>query len=180
MSGLVSPFGARHPSLLVFRLFTPARCLDSLPLSSSPLVRDFPLPNRRIGCLSFPSPRRLYRIKCVINRRKRRVLCPIGLRFLCFTVVGVFSSTLLPGFFGPESSVQPADLPRSVPFPFRVRLSRKGFMEHAAISCSRTGALPGVRHATSSYPVQLQLALVSGRISGLALPCLLVPLRAPI
>ena len=35
-------------------------------------------------------------------------------------VVRVFSSTLLPGFLGPESSVLHADLSSSAPFPFRV------------------------------------------------------------
>ena len=158
----------------------PIFCLGSPPLSSSPLVRDFPLSGRRSGCLGFPKPQSFHRIKCVFDRRKRRVLCPMELLNLCFPVVGVFSFTLLPGFIGPESSVLPADLPRSVPFPFRVRLSWIGFMEHEAISCSRTGALPGVRHATSSYPVQLQRASIYGRISGLALPRLLGPLRTPI
>jgi hypothetical protein len=37
----------------------------------------------------------------------------------CVSVVRVFSSTLLPGFTGPESSVLPVDLPSSAPFPFR-------------------------------------------------------------
>ena len=35
-------------------------------------------------------------------------------------IVRVFSSALLPGFSGPESSVLHADLPPSVPFPIRV------------------------------------------------------------
>ena len=37
----------------------------------------------------------------------------------CGSVVRVLSSTRLPGFTGPESSVLPVDLPSSAPFPFR-------------------------------------------------------------
>jgi hypothetical protein len=157
----------------------PVRCFDSLPLSSSPLVRDFPHPSQRSGCLGIPGPRRTHRVKCVINRPQASGSLFDGLVDLCFPVVGVLSSTLLPGFIGPESLVQPADLPRFAPFLFRGRLSQVGFMEHAAISCSRAGALPGVRHTTSSYLVQLQHALVYSRILGLAQPRLLGPRHTP-
>ncbi len=46
----------------------------------------------------------------------------------CGSVVRVFSSTRLPGFTGPESSVLPVDLPSSAPFPFRVRRYRVRFL----------------------------------------------------
>jgi hypothetical protein len=46
----------------------------------------------------------------------------------CVSVVRVFSSTLLPGFTGPESSVLPVDLPSSAPFPFRDHRSRVRFL----------------------------------------------------
>jgi len=43
-------------------------------------------------------------------------------------IVRVFSSALLPGFSGPESSVLHADLSSSAPFPIRVSPSRVRFM----------------------------------------------------
>jgi hypothetical protein len=46
----------------------------------------------------------------------------------CVSVVRVFSSTLLPGFTGPESSVLPVDLPSSAPFPLRGRRYRVWFL----------------------------------------------------
>ena len=61
-----------------------------------------------------------------IARRTRRVRCP---RFPCWAprllIVRVFSSTLLPGFFGPESSVLPVNLPPSVPPRFGVSSSSR-------------------------------------------------------
>jgi hypothetical protein len=39
-----------------------------------------------------------------------------------FPVLRVLSSTLLPGFIGPDSSVLPVDLPPSAPFPLQDRL----------------------------------------------------------
>ncbi len=86
---------------------------------------------------------------------------PSGLPFLtasrlsrrCVSVVRVFSSTRLPGFAGPESSVLPVDLPPSVPFPFRVRRYRVRFLRRLR---RRAGGLPGVRHTTSPYAVPLQ------------------------
>ena len=47
----------------------------------------------------------------------------------CGSVVRVFSSTRLPGFTGPESSVLPVDLPSSAPFPFRDRRYRVRFLQ---------------------------------------------------
>lgn len=94
-------------------------------------------------------------------------------------VVRVLSSALLPGFIGPESSVLPMDLPPSAPSPLRVRRSRFGFQSPvstdwitqcplsawvdapAESSGIEAVGLPGVRHVTSSYPVRLQLPLVS-------------------
>jgi hypothetical protein len=46
----------------------------------------------------------------------------------CVSVVRAFSSTLLPGFLGPESSVLPVDLPSSAPFPLRDRRYRVRFL----------------------------------------------------
>jgi len=46
----------------------------------------------------------------------------------CVSVVRVFSSTRLPGFTGPESSVLPVELPSSAPFPFRVCRYRVRFL----------------------------------------------------
>jgi len=48
----------------------------------------------------------------------------------CGSVVRVFSSTRLPGFTGPESSVLPVDLPSSAPFPLRGRRYRVRFLRH--------------------------------------------------
>ena len=55
---------------------------------------------------------------CTASRLSRR----------CASVVRVLSSTRLPGFKGPESSVLPVDLPSSAPFPFRVRRYRVCFL----------------------------------------------------
>ena len=73
---------------------------------------------------------------------------------LCVSVVRVLSSTLLPGFFGPESSVLSVDLPPFAPLlaagsPFASQFS-------TARERRRAGGLPGVRHTASPYPVQLQ------------------------
>lgn len=96
------------------------------------------------------------------------------------SVVGVLSSTLLPGFSGPELSVLFADLTRFAPLLFRDRLFQLGFMGPLASSGSRAVALPGVRRVASSYRIRLQYALSLHRISGLASSGLLVPRHAPI
>ena len=96
------------------------------------------------------------------------------------SVVGILSSTLLPGFTGPELSVLFADLTRFAPLLFRGRLSQLGFMGPWASSGSRAGALPGVRRVASSYRIRLQCALLLHRISGLASSGLLAPRHAPI
>jgi hypothetical protein len=71
--------------------------------------------------------------------------------FTSFLVLGVFSSTLLPGFIGPESSVLPVDLPPSAPCPASGSPSRFGFMRSSATSDPSTGGLHWVRH--TSLPV---------------------------
>lgn len=96
------------------------------------------------------------------------------------SVVGVLSSTLLPGFSGPELSVLFADLNRFAPLLFRGRLCQLGFMGPLASSGSRAIALPGVRRVASSYRIRLQYALSLHRISGLASSCLLAPRHVPI
>jgi hypothetical protein len=73
---------------------------------------------------------------CGFPQPKRVVLA-------CCGVVRVFSSTLLPGFSGPESSVLSADLPSSVPSPIRVSLSSVPF--YGPLYPARTGGLPRVR-----------------------------------
>ena len=96
-----------------------------------------------------------------------------------FPVVRVFSSALLPGFIGPESSVLPMDLPPSASSPLRGRRSRFGFQYRVSadwitqcplsvwVDAPTVGpdieaiGLPGVRHATSSYTVRLQLPSVT-------------------
>lgn len=87
----------------------------------SPLVHGFPCIDRRcrfirglISCVSKTSG------QLCVDRRKRRVLClPVSVTLDLSPVVRVLSSTLLPGFFGPESSVLPVNLPPSAPSPFR-------------------------------------------------------------
>ncbi len=96
-----------------------------------------------------------------------------------FPVVRVFSSALLPGFIGPESSVLPMDLPPSASSPLRGRRSRFGFQYRVSadwitqcplsvwVDAPTVGpdieaiGLPGVRHATPSYTVRLQLPSVT-------------------
>jgi hypothetical protein len=73
---------------------------------------------------------------------------------LCVSVVRVLSSTLLPGFLGPESSVLSVDLPPFAPIPAAGSPFASQFS--TARERRRAGGLPGVRHTTSPYPVQLQ------------------------
>ena len=102
-----------------------------------------------------------------------------GTSRLHFLVVRIFSSTPLPGFIGPESSVIPVDLPPSDPSPLRVLLIGIGFLTSIAALNVRPGGLPWVRRTTSPYPVQLHFGSVH-RILGLALPRLLDLLPAAI
>jgi hypothetical protein len=93
------------------------------------------------------------------------------LLFVCsFLVAKVLSSTLLPGFFGPGSSVLSVNLPPSAPSPPRDYPPRLGFMVTSATLITSAGGLPWVRRTTSPYPVQLHSGSVH-RIYGLAIPC---------
>jgi hypothetical protein len=94
------------------------------------------------------------------------------LRHCVFPVVRVLSSTLLPGFIGPESSVLSVNLPPSVPCPASGSPLRFGFMVPSATISTSTGRLPWVRNTASPYTVQLHHGSVH-RISGLALSRLL-------
>jgi hypothetical protein len=89
------------------------------------------------------------------------------LRHCVFPVVRVLSSTLLPGFIGPESSVLSVNLPPSVPCPASGSPIRFGFMVPMATLDTSTGRLPWVRRTTSPYAVQLHFGSVH-RILGLA------------
>jgi hypothetical protein len=90
---------------------------------------------------------------CVL-RRKRRVLCLVApSSFNPFPVARVLPSALLPGFFGPGSSVLPVNLPPSAPSAASgspLRLQFYGLYRH----CSR--ASPGKTHHLSiSRPASL-------------------------
>ena len=119
-------------------------------VSLSPLVHDFPCPNDATGTSR-----------------------------LLFLIVRVLSSTLLPGFIGPESSVLSVNLPPSDPYPLQVLLIGIGFLTSIAAFNVKPGGLPWVRRTTSPYPVQLHFGSVH-RILGLALPRLLDLLPAAI
>ena len=94
-------------------------------------------------------------------------------------VVRILSSTPLPGFIGPESSVLSVNLPPSGPYPLRGLLIRYGFLTPLTAFNVRPGGLPWVRRTASPYPVQLHFGSVH-RISGLALSRLLDLLPAAI
>jgi len=94
-----------------------------------------------------------------------------GMLISPFPIVRVFSSTLLPGFIGPESSVLPVNLPPSAPPRFGVSSSIRLSVVYGNIN-DRTGGLPWVRRTTSLYPARLHVSSVL-RISGLALSRLL-------
>jgi hypothetical protein len=123
---------------------------DSSSLSPSLLVHGFPCPNDAVRTSRFHS-----------------------------LVVRVLSSTPLPGFTGPESSVLSVNLPPSGPFPLRGRLIGIGFLTSLTAFNVRSGGLPWVRRTTSPYTVQLHFGSVR-RILGLALPRLLDLLPAAI
>ena len=125
-------------------------CDDSSLLSPSPFVHDFPCPSD--------------------VTETSRILIP---------VVRVLSSTLSPGFSGPESSVLSVNLPPSDPLPASGSPYRFGFLTSIAAFNVRPGGLPWVRRTTSPYPIQLHFGSVH-RILGLALPRLLDLLPAAI
>ena len=122
---------------------------------------------RLVYCRHSPSAR----LQLVVLIAFRLRLSTVQYRFWTarmFPVVRVFSSTLLPGFIGPESSVLSADLPPSVPARFGVLPMRSGFMAAFGNSfAARSVGLPRVRHTSSPYPVQLHPGSLH-RISGLA------------
>ena len=138
------------PSVFWFHLFLLQLYVDSSTLSPSLLVHGFPCPNDAEGTSR-----------------------------LLFLVVGIFSSTPLPGFIGPELSVLSVDLPPPDPFTVSGSPYRFGFLTSCAAFEVRSVGLPWVRRSTSPYPVQLHFGLVH-RISGLALPRLLDLLPAAI
>jgi len=145
------PFGIWvSPFGFLVPFFSLQLCFDSSSLSPSLLVHGFPYPSDDTGTSRF-----------------------------CFLIVRVLSSTLLPGFTGPESSVLSVNLPPSGPYPLRVLLIGIGFLTPIATFSVRPGGLPWVRRTTSPYPVQLHFGSVR-RILGLALPRLLDLLPAAI
>ena len=149
-------------------------------VSPSPLVHGFPHPMTmfgmpRLDCVSYR-----HRVGSIVPSSLRQVLRPIhSYHTHNFPVFRVLSSTLLPGFVGPESSVLPVNLPPSVPCPASGSPIRFGFMISLATIDIITGRLPWVRRTTSPYTVQLHFGSVH-RISGLAHPRLLDLLPAAI
>jgi len=128
----------------------------------------------------FGSVPHRHRVEEIVPSSWRQVLRPIlSCNAHTFQVFRVLSSTLLPGFFGPESSVLSANLPPSVPCPASGPPIRFGFMVSLATIDTITGGLPWVRRTSSPYPVQLHFGSVH-RILGLALPRLLDLLPAAI
>ena len=89
-----------------------------------------------------------------VNRRKRRVLCPhVSTTLDLSPVVRVLSSTLLPGFTGPESSVLPVNLPPSAPATASgspIRLKFYGLYRHR-----RKASLGKTHHLSISRPASL-------------------------
>ena len=150
------PFSISGPFLSQF-------CIGSSVRSLPPLVHGFPYPDDASR----------------IARRRHTV----SSMFIPYSLVfRVFSSTLLPGFIGPESSVPPVNLPPSAPLRFGVSSSIRFavvstiapalFYLRPSVGSSgnindRTGGLPWVRRTTSPYAVRLHVGSVL-RISGLA------------
>jgi len=99
----------------------------------------------------------------------------------CVPIVGVLSSTLLPTLLRLRVLSTTRGSATLCPFPLRVLRCRVGFMVPSATSGTRAVGLPGVRRTAFPYAVQLQyVSGVADWILGLAHPCLLVPLHAPI
>ena len=121
-----------------------------------------------------------HRVGSIVPSSLRQVLQPIhSYDTRTFRVFRVLPSALLPGFFGPESSVIPVNLPPSVLCPASGSPIRFGFIVSLATMDTITGGLPWVRRLSSPYPVQLHFGSVH-RISGLALLCMLDLLPAAI
>lgn len=96
----------------------------------------------------------------------------MSLPLLVLPIRRVFSSTPLPGFSGPASSVLCVNLSPSCPSPFRGLLIGRGFLPPATAARSRTEGFPWVRRTASPDAVRLHVGPVH-RISGLALSGLL-------
>ena len=97
-----------------------------------------------------------------VHHRKRWVLLFHPRSFLLrFPVGRIFSSTLLPGFSGPASSVICTNLPPSVPLPLRGFLIDKRFMTPSDNLDARSGGLPWVRRTASPDAVQLHTKEIS-------------------
>ena len=121
-----------------------------------------------------------YRVEEIVPSSLRQVLRPIhSYNTHVFQVFRILPSALLPGFFGPESSVLSVNLPPSVPYPASGSPIRFGFMVSLTTMDTITGGLPWVRRTSSPYRVQLHFGSVH-RISGLARPCILDLLPAAI
>ena len=118
---LVPPrMGFGHPpSVFWFPHLYSQLLFDSLMPSPSPLVHRFPCSDDEIGTSRHDSLVNHNPDQMCVDRRKRRVLCPSGSLPDRFLVFRVFSSALLPGFSGPESSVISVDLPPSGPLPLQ-------------------------------------------------------------
>jgi len=109
-----------------------------------------------------------------VNHRKRWVpLFRLCFCLLCFLVGRIFSSTLLPGFSGPASSVICTNLSPSVPPLLRVRLFSRSFMTPSSSFDVRSGRLPWVRRTASPDTVQLHIEEVSPDIRS----CSFMPAR---
>jgi hypothetical protein len=150
-------YGASRRNRIAFLAYPPLQgllvpspiTLPRLP-SLSPITFRPRLPMSRLTLSVHPglvsSPSRASGQLCVL-RRKRRVLCLIPPSSPDpFPVARVLSSTLLPGFFGPGSSVLPVNLPPSAPSAASgspPRLQFYGSYHH----CSR--ASPGKTHHLS-------------------------------
>jgi hypothetical protein len=79
-----------------------------------------------------------------------------GASEILLPVLKVLPSTLLPGFFGLESSVLPVNLPPSDPLTASCSPYRLGFLTSPAAFDAGSGGLHRVRRSTSPYPVQLR------------------------
>jgi hypothetical protein len=147
-------------------------CVGSPTLSSSPFVHGFPRPVGVTGRPSLPWGEnrrggRRWSLDCVRRFQLRARVGPPWLRFLFLPVAGgsvvrVLSSTLLPGFIGPESSATIRGSATPCPLPAGgIAASQIGFLRRLEQATRRRNrGLPGVRHTTSPYAVQLQCASV--------------------
>ena len=137
----------------------PVRCFDSLPLSSSPLVRDFPHSSQRSACLGVPGPRCSHRSKCVINRPQAsgslfgeapRSLFPSRRGFILHTVTRLHRPRVISTTRG---SATLCSLPvKGSPFPGRFHGARGNFMLQ-----SRSASRGKAHHLLVSPPASARL-----------------------